>query len=73
VQIVWKNLISKYNTFTGQSVTTDLNEYVTTETINGVFKMVAERKRDQKYPCYENDKYFAEGFGAQDNNKKLYI
>ncbi|GGG50486.1 DUF4197 domain-containing protein [Epilithonimonas arachidiradicis] len=41
---VWKNLISKYNTLTGQAVTTDLNEYVTTETINGVFKMVAEKE-----------------------------
>lgn len=41
---VWNNLISKYNTFTGQNVTTDLNEYVTTETINGVFKMVAEKE-----------------------------
>lgn len=41
---VWKNIISKYNTFTGQAVTTDLNEYVTTETINGVFKMVAEKE-----------------------------
>jgi len=41
---VWKNIISKYNLFTGQSVTTDLNEYVTTETINGVFKMVAEKE-----------------------------
>ncbi len=42
---VWKNIISKYNTFTGQAVTTDLNEYVTTETINGVFKMVAEKEK----------------------------
>ena len=25
-------------------MTTDLNEYVTTETINGVFKMVAEKE-----------------------------
>lgn len=41
---VWKNMISKYNTFTGQAVTTDLNEYVTNETINGVFKMVAEKE-----------------------------
>lgn len=41
---VWKNIISKYNTLTGQAVTTDLNEYVTTETINGVFKMVAEKE-----------------------------
>lgn len=41
---VWKNIISKYNTLTGQVVTTDLNEYVITETINGVFKMVAEKE-----------------------------
>ena len=41
---VWKNIISKYNLFTGQNVTTDLNEYVTTETMNGVFKMVAEKE-----------------------------
>lgn len=41
---VWKSLISKYNTFTGQAISTDLNEYVTNETINGVFKMVAEKE-----------------------------
>lgn len=41
---VWKNIISKYNMLTGQAVTTDLNAYVTTETINGVFKMVAEKE-----------------------------
>ena len=41
---VWRNILSKYNTLTGQAVTTDLNEYVTTETINGVFKMVAEKE-----------------------------
>ena len=41
---VWKNIISKYNMLTGQTVTTDLNAYVTTETINGVFKMVAEKE-----------------------------
>ncbi len=41
---VWKGIISKYNLLTGQNVTTDLNEYVTTEAINGVFKMVAEKE-----------------------------
>lgn len=40
----WKNLIAKYNTFTGKKISTDLNEYVTNETINGVFKMVAEKE-----------------------------
>jgi hypothetical protein len=42
--VVWKQIISKYNLLSGQSVTTDVNEYVTTETINGVFKMVAEKE-----------------------------
>ena len=29
--------------------------------------MVADKeKRNQKYTCHENYKYFAEGFGAQD-------
>ncbi len=41
---VWKQIISKYNLLTGQNVTTDLDDYVTTETINGVFKMVAEKE-----------------------------
>lgn len=40
----WKQIITKYNLLTGQNETTDLNEYVTTETINGVFKMVAEKE-----------------------------
>lgn len=42
--VVWKQIISKYNLISGQSITTDVNEYVTTETINGVFKMVAEKE-----------------------------
>ncbi|WP_434980850.1 DUF4197 domain-containing protein [Daejeonia sp. YH14] len=41
---VWKQIISKYNLLTGQNVTADLNDYVTTETVNGVFKMVAEKE-----------------------------
>ena len=46
---VWKNIISKYNLFTGQNVTTDLNEYVTTETINGGFQNGSrKRNRNQK-------------------------
>lgn len=41
---VWKNLITKYNLVTGQAISTDLNEYVTNETINGVFKMVEDKE-----------------------------
>ncbi|MCJ7935402.1 MAG: DUF4197 domain-containing protein [Chryseobacterium sp.] len=64
---VWKNLISKYNTFTGQSVTTDLNEYVTTETINGVFKMVAQKESGiRNTPAMRTTSILQKVFGAQD-------
>ncbi|REC47824.1 DUF4197 domain-containing protein [Chryseobacterium pennipullorum] len=64
---VWKNLISKYNTFTGQSVTTDLNEYVTTETINGVFKMVADKESGiRNTPAMRTTSILQKVFGAQD-------
>ncbi|GEN76280.1 DUF4197 domain-containing protein [Chryseobacterium hagamense] len=64
---VWSNLISKYNTFTGQSVTTDLNAYVTTETINGVFKMVAEKESGiRNTPAMRTTGILKKVFGAQD-------
>ncbi|AKK73638.1 hypothetical protein OK18_14435 [Chryseobacterium gallinarum] len=65
---LWKNLISKYNTFTGQSVTTDLNEYVTTETINGVFKMVADKESGiRNTPAMRTTSILQKVFGAQDS------
>lgn len=64
---VWSNLISKYNTFTGQAVTTDLNEYVTTETINGVFKMVAQKESGiRNSPAMRTTSILQKVFGAQD-------
>ncbi|WP_433628583.1 DUF4197 domain-containing protein [Chryseobacterium cucumeris] len=64
---LWKNLISKYNTFTGQAVTTDLNEYVTTETINGVFKMVADKESGiRNTPAMRTTSILQKVFGAQD-------
>lgn len=41
---IWEQIIGKYNTFTGQSINTDLNSYVTEQAINGVFKMVAQKE-----------------------------
>lgn len=64
---VWSNLISKYNAFTGQSVTTDLNAYVTTETINGVFKMVADKESGiRNTPAMRTTSILKKVFGAQD-------
>jgi len=42
---IWSQIISKYNSFTGQNITPDLNAYVTTEAIDGVFKMVAQKEK----------------------------
>jgi len=41
---IWEQIISKYNGITNQSIETDLNSYVTQETVSGVFKMVAEKE-----------------------------
>jgi len=65
---VWKGLISKYNMLTGQAVTTDLNEYVTTETINGVFKMVADKESGiRNTPAMRTTSILQKVFGAQDS------
>jgi len=64
---VWKNLISKYNTLTGNAVSTDLNEYVTNETINGVFKMVAEKESGiRNNSVMRTTSILQKVFGAQD-------
>lgn len=64
---VWTNLISKYNTLTGQAVSTDLNEYVTNETINGVFKMVAEKESGiRNNSVMRTTSILQKVFGAQD-------
>lgn len=41
---VWNNLITKYNTLTGNKIEPNLNAYVTQQTLNGVFNMVAEKE-----------------------------
>ncbi len=41
---IWEQIITKYNAFSGKNITTDLNSYVTEQTIQGVFKMVAQKE-----------------------------
>ncbi|MFV0145653.1 DUF4197 domain-containing protein [Empedobacter falsenii] len=41
---VWNNLITKYNTLTGNKIEPNLNAYVTQQTLNGVYNMVAEKE-----------------------------
>jgi len=64
---VWTQIISKYNGLTRQSIETDLNTYVTQETMNGVFKMVAEKEsaiRDN--PVFRTTSLLKKVFGAVD-------
>ncbi len=65
--VVWKQIISKYNLIAGQSVTTDINEYVTNETIDGVFKMVAEKESGiRNNSALRTTSLLQKVFGAQD-------
>ena len=67
---VWNNLISKYNTLTGNAVSTDLNEYVTNEAINGVFKMVAEKESGiRNNSVMRTTSILQKVFGAQEEKK----
>ena len=64
---VWEQLITRYNGITNQAVETDLNSYVTQETVNGVFKMVAEKEsaiRDN--PIFRTTSLLKKVFGALD-------
>lgn len=64
---VWEQIISKYNGLTRQSIETDLNTYVTGETVNGVFRMVAEKEnalRDN--PMFRTTSLLKKVFGAVD-------
>ncbi len=71
---VWTNLISKYNTLTGQAVSTDLNEYVTNETINGVFKMVAEKESGiRNTPAMRTTSVLQKVFGHRIKNNKHFF
>lgn len=64
---VWEQIISKYNGITKQTIDTDLNNYVTQETVNGIFKMVAEKEsaiRDN--PVFRTTSLLDKVFGAID-------
>lgn len=64
---VWEQIISKYNGITNQSIETNLNNYVTQETITGVFKMVAEKEsaiRDNS--VFRTTSLLKKVFGAAD-------
>jgi len=64
---VWNNLITKYNTLTGNKIDTNLNAYVTQQAINGVFNMVAEKEAGIRgNTALRTTSLLQQVFGAQD-------
>lgn len=64
---VWTNLITKYNTVTGNQIDPNLNAYVTQQTINGVFNMVAEKEQGIRgNKALRTTSLLQQVFGAQD-------
>ncbi len=64
---VWNKLITSYNMFTGKNITTDLNQYVTQEALNGVFKMVAEKESNiRDNAVFRTTSVLQDVFGALD-------
>ncbi len=64
---IWEQIISKYNGITHQGIETDLNTYVTQETIDGVFKMVAEKERNiRNNSIFRTTSLLKKVFGAVD-------
>ena len=64
---IWEQIISKYNGIMHQDIETDLNSYVTQETINGVFKMVAEKESNiRNNSIFRTTSLLKKVFGAVD-------
>ncbi|PPL03017.1 DUF4197 domain-containing protein [Parapedobacter indicus] len=64
---IWEQIISKYNGITHQALETDLNTYVTQETIGGVFKMVAEKESNiRNNSVFRTTSLLKKVFGAID-------
>ena len=67
---VWNNLVTKYNTLTGNQIDPNLNAYVTQQTINGVFNMVAEKEEGIRgNKALRTTSLLQQVFGAQDIKK----
>lgn len=67
---VWNNMITKYNTLTGNTVNPNLNAYVTQQAINGVFNMVAEKETGIRgNSALRTTSLLQQVFGLQDNKK----
>lgn len=66
---VWNKLITTYNSVAGKNINTNLNEYVTDQAIDGVFKMVAEKESGiRNNAAFRTTSILKDVFGALDKN-----
>jgi len=42
---IWSQVTNGYNTLSGQSVNTDINDYVTNKALDGIFTLIAEEEK----------------------------
>lgn len=64
---VWEKLINTYNSFTGKQINTNLNEYITDQAIEGVFKMVADKEAGiRNNAAFRTTSVLQDVFGALD-------
>lgn len=65
---IWNQMITKYNTLTGNNVEPNLDTYVTQQAINGVFNMVAEKEEGiRSNTALRTTSLLQQVFGAQDS------
>lgn len=66
---VWNKLITTYNSVADKNINTNLNEYVTDQAIDGVFKMVAEKESGiRNNAAFRTTSILKDVFGALDKN-----
>jgi len=65
----WESMISKYNLIAKDKVNANLSEYVTEETLNGVYTMIGDKEADiRNNKSARNTPLLKEVFILQDNN-----
>lgn len=61
---IWSQVTGGYNTLTGQSVNTDINDYVTNKALDGLFHLIAEEeKKIREDPLHRVTALLQEVFG----------
>jgi hypothetical protein len=61
---IWSQVTGGYNTFTGNQVNTDINDYVTNKALNGLFQLIAqEEQKIRQDPLHRVSELLQKVFG----------